>query len=134
MRLSSKQLRSPSTEISAPPRFLLKDQNALEDPDYPVLFNGIAWWPLPDKPNTEGWRVLMEKTCTPLLKTREFARAADPKGSQPVVEMVGKNASGRLVKIESTTPNERGLAFSPAEQAGEIMSCTLSRPRVTENP
>ena len=103
-------------------------QSALDEPDYPVLLNGIAWWPLPDKPNTEGWRVLMEKTCTPLLKTREFAWAADPKGSQPVVEMVGKNASGRLVKIESTTPNERGLAFSPAEQAGGIMSCTLSRP------
>jgi len=103
-------------------------QSALEEPEYPTLLNGVAWWPLPDKPNTEGWRDLTLKSHTPLLKTRAFAWVADPKGAQPVVEMVGKNASGRLVKIESMTPNERGLAFSPAEQAGGIVSCTVSRP------
>ena len=103
-------------------------QSALEEPESPTLLNGIAWWPLPDKPNTEGWREMTLKSHTPLLKTGAFAWAADPKGPQPVVVIAGKNGSGRLVTVKSTMPTEHGLAFSAADQAGGVVSCTLSRP------
>jgi hypothetical protein len=103
-------------------------QSALDEPDYPTLLNGIAWWPLPDKPNTEGWRELMEKTRTPLLKTREFAWAADPNGPKPVVDPADKNASGQLVKVDNTNPREQRLVFTAPDQAGRVMSCKLSRP------
>lgn len=103
-------------------------QSALEEPDYPVLLNGIAWWPIPDKPNTEGWRELTEKTRTPLLKTREFAWAADPKGPKPVVDLADNNAPGQFVKVVNTNPREQRLVFAAPDQAGGVMSCMLSRP------
>jgi hypothetical protein len=103
-------------------------QSALEEPEYPTLLNGVAWWPLPDKPNTEGWREMTLKSHTPLLKTREFAWAANPNGPKPVVDLAGKSTSGGLVTCESTNSSERCLTFSADDEAGGIVSCILSRP------
>ena len=104
-------------------------QSALDEPDYPVLLNGIAWWPLPDKPNTEGWRVLMEKTCTPLLKTREFAWAADPKGPKPEIKQVtGDRKVNFSVEVEAPSPEQFGLRFSGPTDNPVVIECVISSP------
>jgi serine/threonine protein kinase len=102
--------------------------SALDEPDYPVLLNGIAWWPLPDKPNTEGWRELTTTNRAPLLKTRAFSWVAFSNGSKPVVASAGSSTPGGLVKVESTTSGAHRLMFGAADQAGVIVSCTLCRP------
>lgn len=99
-------------------------QSALDEPDYPVLLNGIAWWPLPDKPNTEGWRELMEKTRTPLLKTREFAWAAGPNGPKPNVTMLSAGSS--VVTATGATPAQPGLTFTGDHKDSVLNTCVLS--------
>lgn len=99
-------------------------QSALDEPDYPVLLNGIAWWPLPDKPNTEGWRELMEKTRTPLLKTRQFAWAADPNGPKPNVTMLSAGSS--IVTATGATPAQPGLTFTGDPKDSMLNTCVLS--------
>ena len=103
-------------------------QSALEEPEYPTLLNDIAWWPIPDKPNTEGWREMTLKSNTPLLRTRAFLWAADPHGPKPIVDSTSKRTSGGLVRVESTNPREHRLVFTAADQAGGVVSCTVSRP------
>ena len=101
-------------------------QSALEEPDYPVLLNGIAWWPLPDKPNTQGWRELTEKTRTPLLKTREFAWAADPKSPKPKVTVV--SAPGDAVYPKGPSPGQPGLTFSGTTSSSNAVECVIAAP------
>ncbi|MCE9632121.1 MAG: serine/threonine protein kinase [Planctomycetia bacterium] len=103
-------------------------KGGIEEAEYPTLLNGIAWWPLPDKQNTEGWREFTVTSRTPLLKTRAFAWAADPDGPMPVVEIAGKSTVGELVTVESTPSGDRRITFTAADQAGEVVSYTLSRP------
>lgn len=101
--------------------------SALEEPDYPVLLNGIAWWPLPDKPNTEGWRELMEKTRTPLLKTRQFAWVVNSRGAKAQVESAPANASIRVVSSNVQSPDLPALTFEGVDGTGQRVTCTLFR-------
>lgn len=102
-------------------------QSALEEPEYPTLLNGVAWWPLPDKPNTEGWRELTLKSLTPLLKTRAFAWAAVPSGpSLQITHPFGLAATSRVTAISPSTTT-RALCFEESSTAGSIAECTLSR-------
>jgi serine/threonine protein kinase len=103
-------------------------QSALDEPDYPVLLNGIAWWPLPDKPNTEGWRELMEKSRTPLLKTREFAWAADPNGPKPRVSVLSSNSSA--VTAGGPSPEQPGLTFTSNASRPHRVDCVISTHRL----
>ena len=99
-------------------------QSALEEPDYPVLLNGIAWWPIPDKPNTEGWRELTEKTRTPLLKTREFAWAADSGGPKPEIKML--SGGSPVVTAKGPSPEQPGLHFAGNVNRSCRVDCIIS--------
>jgi len=99
-------------------------KSALDEPDYPVLLNGIAWWPLPDKPNTEGWRELMEKNRTPLLKTRAFAWAAIPNGPKPHVAVLSANSSA--VTAGGPSPEQPGLMFLGSSSKDHIADCSIT--------
>lgn len=104
-------------------------QSALEEPEYPTLLNGVAWWPLPDKPNTEGWREMTLKGHTPLLKTGAFAWAADPKGPKPEIKKVtGGGSDNRDVQVESPTPEHSGLKFSGPIGTPLVVECVISQP------
>ena len=103
-------------------------QSALEEPDYPVLLNGIAWWPLPDKPNTEGWLALMQKNRAPLLKTRAFAWAADPKGPKPEIKQVtGDKKVNFFVEVEAPSPEQSGLRFSGPTGNPVVVECIFAK-------
>jgi hypothetical protein len=105
-------------------------QSALDEPDYPVLLNGIAWWPLPDKPNTEGWREMTLKSHTPLLKTRAFAWAADPKGPKPEIKQVtGDSKVNFSVEVEAPSPEQSGLRFSGPTGNPVLVECVITQPR-----
>ncbi len=96
--------------------------------DRPTLINGIVWWLLPDKPNNEGWRVITLTNRTPLLRTRAFAWATDPRGPVPVVRESAATPSNGLVTVESPTSSQRRLKFSSGNGAAGVVSCILSRP------
>ena len=99
-------------------------QSALEEPEYPTLLNGIVWWPLPDKPNTEGWRGMTLKSHTPLLKTGAFAWAADPKGPKPHVAVLSANSSA--VTAGGPSPEQPGLMFLGSSSNDRIAHCSIT--------
>lgn len=94
----------------------------------PTLINDIAWWPLPDKPNTEAWRVITLTNLTPVLSTPAFAWATEPNGSVPVIYEGNTNAASDLVSVESTGPGQHRLKFSNASNSNDFVTCTLVRP------
>jgi serine/threonine protein kinase len=79
----------------------VKDLNS----ESPTLVNGIAWWPLPDKPNTEGWRELNLTKRTPVLKTREFATCAS---HGVTVQDLNHLPPKRASEVIALTLNNRG--------------------------
>jgi serine/threonine protein kinase len=106
-------------------------QSALEEPEYPTLLNGIAWWPIPDKPNTEGWRELTLKSHTPLLKTAAFAWAASSNGPKPQVAVLSANSSA--VSAGGPSPDQPGLTFTGSSQTPRLIECVISLP-TSSNP
>jgi serine/threonine protein kinase len=103
-------------------------QSALEEPEYPTLLNGIAWWPLPDKPNTEGWREMTLKSHTPLLKTRAFSWAANPNGPKPHVAVLSANSSA--VTVGGPLPKQPGLTFTNNASHPHRVDCVISNHRL----
>lgn len=103
-------------------------QSALEEPEYPTLLNGIAWWPLPDKPNTEGWREMTLKSHTPLLKTEAFAWAANPNGPKPHVAVLSANSSA--VTAGGPSPEQPGLTFTSNASHPHRVDCVISNHRL----
>lgn len=101
-------------------------QSAVEEPDNPVLLNDVAWWPLPDKPNTEGWRELTLKNKTPILKTSAFAWAADPHGPKPNVTVI--SAPGDAVHPTGPSPEQPGLMFSGMTSGPNAVECVITTP------
>ena len=102
--------------------------SALDEPDYPVLLNGIAWWPLPDKSNMEGWRELTTTSRAPLLKTRAFAWAADPNGSQPEIKQVtGDKKYNIVVEVKAPSPEQSGIRFSGPTENPVVVECVISQ-------
>jgi serine/threonine protein kinase len=99
-------------------------QSALEEPEYPTLLNSIAWWPLPDKPNTEGWREMTLKSHTPLLKTRVFAWAANSTGVKPEVTMLSANSGA--VTSEGPSDAQPGLLFLGSSSHDHIANCFIT--------
>jgi len=99
-------------------------QSALEEPEYPTLLNGIVWWPLPDKPNTEGWRELTLKNQTLPLKTRAFAWAANSTGVKPEVTML--SADSGAVTSEGPSDAQPGLTFSGDTNRPCRVDCVFS--------
>ena len=108
-------------------------RSALDEPDYPVLLNGIAWWPLPDKPNMEGWRELTTTNRAPLLKTRAFAWAADPDGPKPKVTTAATNMRGTRVTGNGPSPAQPGIMFTGSSQTPRLIECVISLP-TSSNP
>jgi len=91
-----------------------------DDDDYPVLINGIAWWPERD---------VRRVTQSKLLRTRDFAWAAAPNPIEPKVEFEPR--VDRPYSEVATGVSRNGspaLKFSdPGEGPSEI-SCRISRP------
>jgi hypothetical protein len=104
-------------------------RSALEEPEQPTLLNGIAWWPLPDKPNTEGWREMTLKSHTPLLKTRAFAWAANPNGPKPHVLVLSVNSSA--VTAGGRSPEQPGLTFTSNASHPHRVDCVISNHLLT---
>jgi hypothetical protein len=100
----------------------LNFMSATEEPMYPTLINGIAWWPLPDKPNVEGLRELTQTSRSPLLKTRAFSWAAGP-GLAKVKPVVVAGT----VTAEGPTPDVPALKFSSSGGTSEVR-CTFTKP------
>ena len=98
-------------------------QSALEEPEYPTLLNGIAWWPLPDKTNTEGWREFTVTSRTPLLRTRAFAWAAEPNGTTPTI--TSKTSAETSVIAEGPAPNHPGLTFAGPSDYAAAVDCQV---------
>jgi hypothetical protein len=100
----------------------LNFMSATDEASSPTLINGIAWWPLPDKPNAAGWLEVTKTSCSPLLKTSAFQWAAGtgPDALRPVV------ISGAAT-VEGPKPDVPALKFSPS--GGTIyVRCTFERP------
>jgi serine/threonine protein kinase len=88
------------------------------DGEQPTLINGIAWWPERDPYDTVRSKV---------LKTRQFAWAANPRGPKPLVVNVPTNDPLASVTPEGPVLDQPGLKFSdPADGDGEI-GCTMAR-------
>jgi hypothetical protein len=102
-------------------------QSALEEPEYPTLLNDIAWWPLPDKPNTEGWRELTLKKQTPLLKTQAFVWAASPNGPQVRIVSMPADSTTPPVIAEGPSPEMPGITFPGATENSRSVNCTIAR-------
>jgi hypothetical protein len=132
------------TTISAPvcsPKYLLFEpagvrwrylnhMSATEEPVYPTLINGIAWWPLPDKPNVEGWRELTQTSRSLILQTSAFSWAAGsgPTKVQPFVVTSPTNPAGDSVTIEGPAPDVPALKFRNPEGGTGVIRCTVSIP------
>jgi tRNA A-37 threonylcarbamoyl transferase component Bud32 len=98
--------------------------NASLETDYPVLLNGIAWWPLPDKPDVQGWLALTTTSRAPLLKTRAFAWAADPKGPKPRLTVL--SADSKAVTAEGPSPDQPGLRFTGSPETERVVRCSIA--------
>jgi serine/threonine protein kinase len=105
--------------------------SALDEPDYPVLLNGIAWWPLPDKPNMDGWLALTNTNRAPLLKTRAFAWAANPNGPKPHVAVLSANSSA--VTAGGPSPEQPGLTFTNNAGHPHRVDCVISNHRLAHH-
>jgi len=85
--------------------------------EFPVLINGIAWWPDRFDPVTSA-----------LLKTPEFAWASGPDGLRPVVQTsAGMSPAARTEPLE-IKPGLHGLAFRWHGDGESSVSCTIARP------
>jgi hypothetical protein len=77
----------------------------------PTFINGIAWWTLPDKMNTQGWMALNLTNRTPLLKIRDLAWAAEPEALRPSM-LAFTNTSGKAdVHVGGPDPKTPGITF-----------------------
>jgi len=96
--------------------------SATDEASSPTLINGIAWWPLPDKPNAKGWEEVTKTSCSPLLKTSAFKWAAGtgPDALRPVV-------INGAVTVEGPKPEVPALKFSHSGGLSEIR-CTFAKP------
>jgi hypothetical protein len=99
-------------------------QSAVEEPDYPTLINGIVWWPLPDRPDAEGWMSVTQTNRTPLLKTRAFAWAANPNGPKPHVAVLSANSGA--VTAGGPSPGQPGLVFLGSSSHDHIANCFIT--------
>jgi serine/threonine protein kinase len=99
-------------------------QSAVEESDFPTLINGIVWWPLPDRPDAEGWMSVTQTNRTPLLKTRAFAWATDPKKAKPQISMV--SVSNSVVTAEGPSLEQPGLTFSGSLEKPVVIHCVIA--------
>ncbi len=97
--------------------------------DSPTLINGIAWWPRPDRRDTEGWLEFNLTSRTPLLKTQDFAWAADPKGPKPRVTKVLPTGDVAFVTAEGPSPEQAGLMFATSSPMTRRIECEIHRAR-----
>ncbi len=96
--------------------------------EHPTLINGIAWWPLPDKPNTQGWMTLTQTNRTPVLKTRAFAWAAEPRALRPEVVACSASTGTEAVRIESPDPKTPGITFVAQIGSPSEIQCVIQAP------
>ncbi|MGB8853222.1 MAG: serine/threonine-protein kinase [Pirellulales bacterium] len=88
--------------------------------DYPVLINGIRWWPERD---------VRKVTRSKLLRTGEFSWAAGPNAVEPKVTLPpGLNGSHAEVSPGIPRSGGQSLKFSDPEQGVNEIYCVISRP------
>jgi serine/threonine protein kinase len=96
--------------------------------EHATLINGIAWWPLPDKTNSQGWMTLTRTSRTPLLKTTAFPWAAEPKALHPDMVAVSSSTSNAAVRVESPDQNMPGITFVSDGGTPCEVQCVISSP------
>lgn len=94
--------------------------------EHPTLINGIAWWPLPDKTNSQGWMTLTLTSRTPLLKTSAFPWAAESTALHPDMVAVSSNTGNAAVRVASPDQNIPGITFDPAGGSPCEVQCVIS--------
>lgn len=88
--------------------------------DYPVLINGIRWWPERD---------VRKVTQSKLLRTAEFSWAAGPNAVEPKVTLPpGLNNPHAEVLPGVSRAGCQTLRFSDPEQGVDEIYCVISRP------
>lgn len=88
--------------------------------DYPVLINGIRWWPERD---------VRKVTQSKLLRTGAFSWAAGPNAVEPKVALPpGLNNSHAEVSLGVSRSGGQTLRFSDPEQGVDEIYCVISRP------
>jgi hypothetical protein len=85
--------------------------------DFPVLVNGIAWWPDRFAPFTSA-----------LLKTPGFSWASGAHGAPPVIQMSDDGGRGAQVEAVEVKPGLRGLAFRWHGEGAGTVKCTIAKP------
>lgn len=88
--------------------------------DYPVLINGIRWWPERD---------VRKFTQSKLLRTLDFAWAAGPDAVVPAVTLPpDRNNAHAEVSYRLSRSNRQALRFNDPERGVGEIHCVISRP------
>ena len=90
------------------------------DFEYPTLINGIAWWPERD---------FQDIVRSKVLKTKDFAWAADPGRRSPVIVSPPSKESWCSVVVKGPEPETAGLTFSACPGVRCVVSCVISKPQ-----
>lgn len=85
--------------------------------EFPVLINGIAWWPDRFDPVTSA-----------LLKTPEFAWASGADGQVPVVHTSADLSPAARAEPTEIVPGLRGIAFRWHGDGASSVSCMITKP------